>query len=271
MKKNPLYILTMAILAGSILFCGCSKGGTTPTTPADDPPAAVTLSAAGNTASSVSLTWTKNGDADFASYKVYRAASAGVSASSNLLATITAQSDTAFADTALSPNHTYYYAVYAVDGANQSTKSNEASATTTGLTSLAIGIDPRVLTVANGAKFSLGVWVESVTDLFGSSFELSYDNTKIVADSAKAESFLGTTVIFYQHYATDTASIAVTRMAGAGGVSGYGTLATVYFHAVGAGSTTINFTTDLALRKEDGASVTGFSTISKWVSQITVQ
>jgi len=262
-----------AILIIAIMFCGCSKSGNTPTSPVDNPPAAVTLSTAGNTASSISISWTKNGDADFACYRVYRAASAGVSSSSNLLTTITAQSDTAYTDTTLSPSHTYYYAVYVADTANQTTKSNEVNPTTTSLTSLAVGIEPRVLTVANGSIFAISVWVESVTDLFGAAFEISFDSTKIVAESAQQGSFLGSNVIFYPHCdsVSSSASVAVTRLDGAIGVSGHGTLATVYFHAVGTGSTTISFTSDLALRKEDGASVNGFATVSKWDSRVSVQ
>jgi len=79
---------------------------------------------------------------------------------------------------------------------------------------LTIGIDPRDLNVWNDADFSLAVWVDLVTELFGASFELCYDSTKIEADSAAVGDFLGTDVIIFDHYEPGVVSIAVTRKAG---------------------------------------------------------
>lgn len=136
---------------------------------------------------------------------------------------------------------------------------------------LTIGIDPGRLTVSNGVNFMLAVWVDVVTELFGASFELSYDSTKIEADSAAVGDFLGSDVIFFDHYEPGVVSIAVTRKAGAGGVDGYGTLARVHFHAVGTGTTAVEFTPDVALIKEDGAPVDSFDFLDKWSTSIKIQ
>jgi len=138
-------------------------------------------------------------------------------------------------------------------------------------TTLTIAIDPRDLTVSNGSPFSVTVWIYAVTELFGASFELSYDGTKITADSSTVGNFLGNDVIFFDHFSPDTVSIAVTRKFGASGVDGQGILTTIYFHAVGTGTSTIDFTSNLALNKEDGTSVDGFANLDKWNASVEVK
>lgn len=263
-------LLIVSILVLVMLFVGCGKDDNG-TGPGDNPPQAVELTVTNSTGSSISLAWTKNTDTDFSYYKVYRDISSGVGTGSNNLNSITDQSDTTYTDTTISPHHTYYYKVYVFDTDNLSTGSNEVQTSTSGLTGLTIGIDPRVLIISNGSDFLLTVWIEAVSDLFGASFELYYDGSKITADSASSGGFLGSNVIFFDHYTTDTVSIAVTRKAGAGGIDGYGTLAKVWFHAIGTGTTTVNFTSDLALNKEDGTSVDNFSTLDKWTASIEVE
>jgi hypothetical protein len=266
MKK----LLIVSILVLIMLFVGCGKDDNG-TGPGDNPPQAVELTVTDSTGSSISLAWTKNTESDFASYKVYRALSAGVGTGSNNLTAITNQSDTTYTDSNLSPHHTYYYKVYVFDTDNLSSGSNEVQTSTSGLTGLTIRIDPRELTVSSGSSFSLAVWIDAVTELFGASFELYYDGTKITADSASMGDFLGSDVIFFDHYTTDTVSIAVTRKAGVGGVSGYGTLAIIWFQAIGTGTTAVNFASDLALNKEDGAPVEDFSSLDKWSASIEVE
>lgn len=76
------------------------------------------------------LDWNDNSEGDLAGYNVYRSTQAGVSVSS---ATRIASSlaSSSFEDSNIAYGTTYYYVVTAVDGAgNESTASNEASATT---------------------------------------------------------------------------------------------------------------------------------------------
>jgi fibronectin type 3 domain-containing protein len=88
----------------------------------------------------VQLSWSASPDNDIAFYKVYRATAAGVTQASTLVASIdpavgdpmtgsaTATNDGNALPTA-PPGTTYYYRVFVVDAANQSTGSNEVSIT----------------------------------------------------------------------------------------------------------------------------------------------
>jgi len=224
-------------------------------------PGALVLEAKEKTASTITIEWSKNKDVDFLFYAVYRDDLPGVDLNSKNLAIIYDQDDTTYTDTLLSPHSTYYYIVYVYNIDNLSAKSNVIEVTTLGLTNLTLGFDPRYIELNQGDKFSMTVWIESVVDLFGAAFEITFDNTILEADSVTLGDFLGSDVIFFEHYSADTISLAVTRKAGAGGVSGYGTLVDLYFHCVGLGTTTLNFTPDIALNKEDGSPVDGFSSL----------
>jgi len=113
-----------------------SDGGTdyveiSMTMPADEPPTAVELQTPSEmTVNSVVLNWTRNYDSDFAAYKVYRDSSPAVSQNSELITTITSNSDNSHSDTGLQASTTYYYRVYVMDMVNQHTESNVVSATT---------------------------------------------------------------------------------------------------------------------------------------------
>ncbi|MEW6203079.1 MAG: fibronectin type III domain-containing protein [bacterium] len=101
------------------------------TTAANQPPAAVTVSAPTNaTTTSLVISWTQNTDSDFASYKIYYSTSSGVSESSTLSQTVTPYTDTAQAVTGLSAGTTYYFKVYVCDIGGLCTGSNEVSGTT---------------------------------------------------------------------------------------------------------------------------------------------
>jgi fibronectin type 3 domain-containing protein len=95
------------------------------------PPQAVTLNApTGVTETSLTLSWGQSPNADFASYKIYRSTSAGVTTSSTLVATITVKATTSYTDTGLTGNTTYYYKVFVNDTTGLSTGSNEISVST---------------------------------------------------------------------------------------------------------------------------------------------
>ncbi|MBT7093602.1 MAG: hypothetical protein HN936_10170 [Bacteroidetes bacterium] len=101
------------------------------TMPADTPPTAVELQTPSEiTVNSILLNWTRNFDSDFAAYKVYRDLSPAVSQNSELITTITGNSDNSYSDTGLQASTTYYYRVYVMDMVNQHTESNVVSATT---------------------------------------------------------------------------------------------------------------------------------------------
>jgi len=98
-----------------------------------DPPTTVTLNPpVPVTERQIGLSWTRNNDNDFDSYKLYRSYIPGVDTSSErvLIADITNQTLTDFTDTGLEPDSTYYYAAYVFDEIGLSVISNEVVGTT---------------------------------------------------------------------------------------------------------------------------------------------
>ncbi len=87
------------------------------------PPASVNLDVSVNP---ITLSWTKSAAVDFASYKLYRSSTPGVTTLSNLIYSTSDNDSTTFIDTdPLSPGN-YYYRVYVVDTENiMSNGSNE--------------------------------------------------------------------------------------------------------------------------------------------------
>jgi fibronectin type 3 domain-containing protein len=98
-----------------------------------DPPTSVTLNPPVPISERrIGLSWTRNNDSDFDSYRLYRSYIPGVDTSSEreLIADITNQTLTDFTDTGLEPDSTYYYAVYVFDDIGLSAISNEVVGTT---------------------------------------------------------------------------------------------------------------------------------------------
>ncbi len=98
-------------------------------TPTDAAPSAPTGLAATPGDKQVSLDWNDNGESDLDGYNVYRSLTSG-SGYSKVNTSLVASSN--YTDTGLTGGTTYYYVVRAVDqGSNESTDSNEDSATPT--------------------------------------------------------------------------------------------------------------------------------------------
>ena len=74
---------------------------------------------------SVSLSWSKNEDPDFESYRIFRDTVAGVDLNDTLVATVTDQNQTTFVDEGSDPDSTNYYRVFVFDRAGLSSGSNE--------------------------------------------------------------------------------------------------------------------------------------------------
>jgi len=77
----------------------------------------------------INITWSQNTQADFASYRVYRATTPGVVLDSDLRAIITKASQTSFNDVDLQQGTTYYYRIFVFDTFAQSSGSNEETIT----------------------------------------------------------------------------------------------------------------------------------------------
>ncbi len=93
-------------------------------------PDAVSLTALALSEWQVNLQWTGSTSSDFSAYRIYRSAGPGVSEVSDLVATILNKSTTAFTDTSLVGNSTYYYKLFVSDQFGFKAESNEVSAST---------------------------------------------------------------------------------------------------------------------------------------------
>jgi len=83
-----------------------------------------------SSSTALNLFWSRNSNADFANYRVYRQTTPNVTTQSPLVTIIQDRDETSFRDTGLSPNTTYYYRVYVFDATGLSFGSNERSGTT---------------------------------------------------------------------------------------------------------------------------------------------
>jgi len=97
---------------------------------ANNPPAAVALSVFVVSESEVELDWSRCTASDFASYQLFRSDSANVTTNSTLLETQAISTTTTYRDTDRKPATDYYYAVFTVDKAGLTSKSNVVKATT---------------------------------------------------------------------------------------------------------------------------------------------
>jgi chitodextrinase len=98
-----------------------------------DPPQAVDLNPiTQRTSDSITLSWTRSTDNHFAAYRIYRSDQPGVDDISSILAgSVTNQVTTVFTDPGLTPNTSYWYAVYVVNDLDEGTKSNQEQQGTT--------------------------------------------------------------------------------------------------------------------------------------------
>jgi fibronectin type 3 domain-containing protein len=85
----------------------------------------------GGPANARNIFWTRNSDADFARYELYRSTARGVTTSSSLITLIQSPEILSFADTSAVANTTYYYRVYVFDTSGLSSGSNEYEYTST--------------------------------------------------------------------------------------------------------------------------------------------
>ena len=76
---------------------------------------------------SIDLSWTKNMDSDFDSYKIYRSTETGVTSQNELVVAITDQDQLSYIDSDLLPETTYYYKVYVFNNYDLAASSKEIS------------------------------------------------------------------------------------------------------------------------------------------------
>jgi fibronectin type 3 domain-containing protein len=97
-----------------------------------DPPEAVQLiGSIDSTTSMITIKWSESTESDFAAYRIYRDTKTGVTDSPALFVQgLDFQSQTTYPDSDLDQGVTYYYRVYVVNDLDESTGSNEISAST---------------------------------------------------------------------------------------------------------------------------------------------
>jgi hypothetical protein len=123
-----------------------------------------------------------------------------------------------------------------------------------------ISISPASQTVSVGQTFTLNIDIDQIANLFDYQFSLSFDPAVLAAQSVtEGALFANTGDSFFFPGAIDNSGGAIlttvdTLLGNVPGVSGPGTLATVQFTVVGAGTTSINFSPpdDLILQDSQG-------------------
>jgi fibronectin type 3 domain-containing protein len=127
-EENKTYFYQVHVYDTGGFF---SRSNETSSTTLDRAPAAVTLEQPTSVAQTeLTLTWSRNADADFASYKIYRSAVPSVDLTDVLLATLDRDDVTTYRDSGLTENTTYYYRVFVFDRGGRATASNEVGPTT---------------------------------------------------------------------------------------------------------------------------------------------
>jgi len=89
-----------------------------------------------------------------------------------------------------------------------------------------VGLSPKYSTAQVGQVLTIELIAQQAIDLFGFSCEILFDTTmvRILSDSMKVGTLLGSDVISIFKVDHDTLSIGITRKAGSGGVSGEGVI-----------------------------------------------
>jgi len=201
-------------------------------------PAAPTgLSATGGDGE-VQLGWTTGGSESPDGYNVYRATSLFDELSAAEKVNESLIGSTSYTDRGVENGTEYFFRVTAVgDGGAESRPSGQASVTPT-----AEGAVPPVRPVAAsprppGEAFSVRVQIGSdeqpVEDLFGASFTLEYDASRLSVMDDEAGAFFGDDVVYTSNddAGAGEIGIGVSRKSGAGGASGTGVVARVKFMA----------------------------------------
>ncbi|MBN2009286.1 fibronectin type III domain-containing protein [candidate division KSB1 bacterium] len=101
---------TGGLAAGSNELMGRTNANEVPVAVNLYPPVPV-----GTSLTSLSLSWSRNNDDDFSSYKIYRSKTVSVDSMSALVTTITNQNTTSYEDNGLKENTEYYYRIYVYD------------------------------------------------------------------------------------------------------------------------------------------------------------
>ncbi|RKY59515.1 MAG: hypothetical protein DRP94_03405, partial [Candidatus Latescibacterota bacterium] len=126
LQENTKYYYRVYVLDTG----GLSKGSNVQSaTTMNGRPSPVTLSVVKEDSNSVTLSWSRSTEEDFAYYKLFRSEGPGVTTSSTLVATIQSDAAVSFEDRSVKSGKTYYYRVFVFDEGGLYSGSNEVTAT----------------------------------------------------------------------------------------------------------------------------------------------
>jgi hypothetical protein len=129
---------------------------------------------------------------------------------------------------------------------------------------LMLKMTPRYQQVNVDNTFNLSVEIYNVDSLFGVSFRIEFDNSRLQYLGASLPSPTGIlgepdAVIFFDTSGTNYVAVSITRMYPDTMVSGNGALAQLRFRAISPGTANLNFTSNtLRLVEKSGQSIPGF-------------
>jgi len=130
---------------------------------------------------------------------------------------------------------------------------------------LSTGFNPPEAYPLVNETVSVNFKVANVESLFGFTCEIIYDTAILLIDESgfTKGNFMGADAFGFIKVDGDTINIAVTRISGAGGVTGEGTLFNLNFMAVGVGLDTVRISSNnFSMKKEDGSDVDSLGNIT---------
>jgi predicted phage tail protein len=129
LSGSMTYYFTVRVVDSGGLYADSNQVSGT-TLPPNVPPVPVNLNLPTNiTESSLVLSWSQNGDSDFARYDIYQSTAATDIGS--MIGAVPTRSQTTYGVTGLNPQTTYFFTIRVVDTGSLFADSNQVSATTT--------------------------------------------------------------------------------------------------------------------------------------------
>ena len=187
---------------------------------------------------SVSFVW--NSFSEVENYKLYR----GFEDNFNIYEAqiVYSGKDTSFTDIWVNGGQTYYYKVVGEDAqGNVIAQSDYVKVEIPSGSKFILGIDGRKSLVPSGKEVKFRVVVDNADNVYGVSFEISYNSSIFDIDSVNVDfsnNFLGSNLVTFIHDSSGLLSVAVSKTGG-GGEDGSGVLCGFKVKALSSGSDTL--------------------------------
>jgi len=232
LSPNTVYYFAMKTADEVPNWSALSNVASSKTTTVNIPsPPTLVSPADASTVETLTPTMQWQASADATSYGIQIASDSGFS---NLLVNQTGITATSYTVPSgkLEDGKTYYWRVNATNatGTSSWTTARSFKVKLQGAALKVVATSPQTA----GTPFTVEVKAESVSNLFGLSFQLNYTKTDIIDTATSkviAEDFLGADVVFLPQVddAKGLVSVGITRKAGSGGVNGSGVVVKIEF------------------------------------------